>query len=130
MKRQTETINRIINSLTQDEDHRQDLWVFYLENNAPYAFDEFLKRIRLGEKRYAKDKKIAQDIFASTPKFDEFLTNFTEFEKEIVFLIALECSTLDIARYKDISEVRILQAISVIKSKPAWEQIRKEIHGS
>jgi len=130
MKRQAETINRIINSLTSDEDRRQDLWVFYLENNTPYAFDEFLKRIRLGEKRYARDKKIAQDIFASSPKFDNFLTNFTELEKEIMFLMALETSTLDIARYKGISEERILQAIDVIKSKPAWEEIRKEIHGS
>ena len=130
MKRPVETIFQIINSLTTDEDYRQDLWVFYLENNSAIAFAYFLERIKLGQKRYVKDKKFVQDVFKDSSKLQKFLLNFTDFEKEIMFLMAMGYTASKIARYKGISEVRILQALDVIKGRHAWIHLRKEVHGS
>lgn len=38
-------IAREINYLTNDEDLRQDLWVFFLEGNSPFSFKDYLKEI-------------------------------------------------------------------------------------
>ena len=39
-------IAREINRLTNDEDIRQDLWVFFLEGNSPFSFQEYLDKIK------------------------------------------------------------------------------------
>lgn len=38
-------IAREINRLTNDEDVRQDLWVFFLEGNSPFSFKDYLNQI-------------------------------------------------------------------------------------
>ena len=34
-----------INRLTNDEDLRQDLWIFFLEGNSPFSFKDYLDKI-------------------------------------------------------------------------------------
>lgn len=38
-------IAREINRLTNDEDLRQDLWLFFLEGNSPFSFKDHLGKI-------------------------------------------------------------------------------------
>jgi hypothetical protein len=38
-------IAREINRLTNDEDLRQDLWLFFLEGNSPFSFKDHLGTI-------------------------------------------------------------------------------------
>jgi hypothetical protein len=130
MKRRAETIYQKINSLTTNEDHQQDLWVFYLENNPISAFEDFLERLRIGEMRYQQDKQLIQGLFTESGQLKDFLCNFTEFEQDIMCLMAIGFTAIKIARYKRISEVRILQAIDAIKSRSIWKTLRKEVYGS
>ena len=36
-------ITREINRLTNDDDLRQELWVYFLEGNSPFSFKEYLE---------------------------------------------------------------------------------------
>ena len=38
-------IAREINLLTNNEDHRQELWLYFLEGNSPFTFQEYLIKI-------------------------------------------------------------------------------------
>lgn len=126
MKRSIETIHKIINNLTADEDYRQDLWVLYLENNSLVAFNDLLERLQLHKKRLDEDIEFIQGVFSDNSKLQSFLTHFSDFEKEIMFLMAIGFTSTAISRYKNISEVRILQAICAIRSKSIWNVLRKE----
>lgn len=38
---------KTINHLTKDDDLRQELWLYFLEGNSPFSFQEYLNTLKL-----------------------------------------------------------------------------------
>jgi hypothetical protein len=102
-----------------------------LEGNSLHSLTERLEEIKSSKKLYARTQKGLQDFFnhKDSVKFSKFLTNFSDFEHSIMFLMVIGYNVNDISRYKDISVVRILQTIATIKENPVWKTLRGK-HGA
>jgi hypothetical protein len=121
----TETVNSLINCLTNDEEQRQDLWVHYLSGNPPSSFASHLSKI---DKEFSIDIELQQllwQVFITPPtdKFKELLSRFSDIEQSALCLLALGLSISKISCYKGISEVRIRQLIAIIGYNSAWDNI-------
>ena len=128
---QTNLALQLINNLTDDEDDRQDLWVYLLEGNSLNSLTKRLEEIKKSQKIYDKTQKKLQDFFSTRPSlnFEKFLTHFSEFEKSIMFFMVIGYSVDEISRYKDTSVVRVMQTIATIKENSAWMTLREK-HGT
>lgn len=124
-------VSNLINCLTNDEDLRQELWVYYLNGNPIESFPDYLNKLQL---QYADDFKLKKAIhqIIQNPLSDnvlEFLDNFTDFERSIICLSMLDLTIERISAIKGISEVRIRQTIANIRYNSIWEKyygIKKE----
>lgn len=127
-------ISSLINSLTDNEDQRQDLWVHYLSGNPPSSFVAYLNK---SNKAYAADREIAHllwHVFNNPPseKFQRLLSNFSDIEQSVICLLALGLSVTEVSGYKGISEIRIKQVISIVRENDCWEElygVKEKTHG-
>jgi hypothetical protein len=124
----TSQVSKLIKSLTEDEDRRQDLWVHFLSGNPPSTFVSYLDKIN---KEFSIESELQEDLwqaFKNPPsdKFSSLLTKLSDIERSIVCLLALGLTVGEISAYKGISQVRIRQVIEVIRYNSAW----KEIYGT
>ena len=117
-------VSNIINSLTKDEDRRQDLWVHYLSGNQVSSFSAYMVALDDKDDLQIKLTKLLCD--PPSNRFHQLLTHFSEVERSIVCLLALGLSIQQISRYKDISEIRIYQVIFNIRQNRCW----KELYGT
>lgn len=115
----------LINCLTNDEDLRQDLWVYYLSGNPVESLSDHLEklvadRLTILNQEHIKAMmwKLLRDPVSE--RFLLFLNNFSDFEKSLMCLLALGCTVQEIATYKGISEMRIKQALHVIRYNNNW----------
>ena len=120
----TETVNSLINCLTNDEDQRQDLWVHYLNGNPPSSFASYLSKIN---KEFNADTELQERLWQvsrrdDSSKFQELLSNFSDIEQSVLCLLALGLSVSRISSYKGISEVRIRQLIAIVRYNKVWEE--------
>ena len=118
-------VSNLINCLTNDEDERQELWLHYLNGNAPSSLSAYLEQ---SKKEFIADSEIQSHlwhVFRNPPsaKFQELLLRFSNIEQSIVCLLALGLTVCQISGYKGISEIRIKQVISVIKENNCWEEL-------
>lgn len=128
----TDPVSQIINCLTNNEDQRQDLWVYYLNGHSPSTFASYLDKLN---KEYASSSELQQllwDVFVNPPsdRFKQLLTNFSDIEQSVVCLLALGLSVTEVSGYKAIAEIRIRHVISVVKENDCWEElygIKKEL---
>ena len=122
----TELIFQIINNLTEDEDYRQDLWVYLLEGNSPKLLRKHLKNIKEQREKYEDMQTKIQDFFSIAPSetFLGFLENFSDLEYSIIFMMVLGYSPEEISELKNVDTIKIMQAITTIKNNPAWIIIR------
>lgn len=118
-------IFRLINSLTTDEDRRQDLWVHYLSGNEPSTFVKFLQDIKVDHDKQQELQATIWQLISddSHSKLLEILNHFSEFERELIVLLMMGFSIHVIAGYKGTTSVRIKQAISNVKSNEKWKEI-------
>lgn len=126
MREEHKEIQKIINSLTDDEDHRQSLWIHYLEGNSPNSFVDHLQQVALHDKLFNKIRSGILFLRCNPPpeRFMEFISNFSDFERSIMFLLMLDFSLTDISEYKTISIIRLHQIIATISSNDAWILLR------
>ena len=125
------TVMQIINSLTDDEDDRQSLWVYYLNGNSVESLSTYLAKIK---KEFYVSQEIEQRILyimhnGDAPKIDSILANFSPYEQGLMCLLMLGLSVIEISNLKGISEVRIRQSLATIRYNPYWEKqygIKKE----
>jgi hypothetical protein len=121
-----ERISCLINSLTNDEDIRQDLWLHYLNGNAVETFQSKLERLIV---EYSDYSELQESIWVliknpiSDSLSDTLENNFTDYERSIICLIVLGVGIEEISRIKGISEVRIRQSIATIRYNECWEKI-------
>lgn len=106
----------IINKLTYNEDHRQDLWVAYLSGitSTPESVHRILSHLEVKDLIENKFKKSIQDLVSYNIPI-KFITHLTENEKIVVCLLVLGCDIGTISRYNGVSEVKINQMIGNLK---------------
>ena len=120
-----ETISCLINSLSNDEDVRQDLWVSYLDGAAAESLDARLTRIQA---EHAEEATLQHAIWnliqnpPSEPLSNLIQTNFTDYERSIICCLMLGLNASKISGLKGISQVRVKQTIATIRYNKAWEQ--------
>lgn len=116
-------IGLLINCLTNNEDHRQDLWVHYLSGNPVESLPDHLQKLAHS---HSEDMRVKYAIWTlwkdpDSDKVVDFVTNnFSELERTIICMLMLGMSSEQISDYKNISICRIKQAISCIKYNPSW----------
>jgi hypothetical protein len=117
-----------INRLTNDDDLRQELWVFYLEGHPPESFASHLEKLSI-------ESDIEREVQARlwyvlknppTDKFCQLLSQLSEVERSVACLLALGLTVSQLSKYKGISEIRIRQVISVMRDNDCWEQLYAE----
>jgi hypothetical protein len=120
--------NNLINSLTNDEDQRQDLWVHYLSGHSPDSFASHLKKISVESSIEREFQAQLWHAFKNPPseKFTRLLSKLSDVEQSIVCLLALGLTLSELSGYKGISQIRIKQVISVIKENDCWEELYAE----
>ena len=114
-----------INSLTEDNDLRQELWVTYLEGASLSDLSDQKIKIEQEEQKYQQMKSAFQYILDNPPSdfFHEILSNFTSVEQEVLCMLALGCEINEISQYNSISEVRLRQMVVNIRNSNIWEEI-------
>lgn len=121
----TNSVSNLINCLTNDEDKRQELWLYYLSGNEPSTLATHLSKL---DQVYSIDSEIQSylwDVFKDPPsdKFQVLLSKFSEVEQSIVCLLALGLTVSQVSGYKGISEIRIKRVISIIRENDCWEEL-------
>jgi len=119
---QLETVGLLINSLTKDEDLRQELWVHYLDTNSVDSLSNHLQKLSLESKEIENFKANAWYLMNKyhSQQLSDIIETFTEFEKSVVCLVMLGFDINKIAKIKGISEVRIRQTMLNIRYNPSW----------
>lgn len=116
-------IQRKIETLSQDEDERQDLWVAYLED--PY-FDLSSRFIEIKNRNDTNDIILSNLInyLQSPPTSEmlELLDNFTELERSVMILLVIGFTKEQVSKYKMIEMLRLQQMINNISTHPIWEK--------
>lgn len=121
----TAEVSNLINCLTNNEDARQDLWVHYLSGT---PVESLSARLTETQVEYSDDLELRKAVWAlvQTPLSDEtsnFLhTNFTDYERSVICLLALGLDSSKISDLKGISEVRIRQTIQAIRYNTYWSK--------
>jgi hypothetical protein len=121
-------VSNLINSLTDDQDQRQDLWVHYLTNCSSASLESHLEKIKIEEMLDREFRTQLWDAFKNPPssKFSELLSHLSEVEQSVACLLALGLSVSDVSRYKRIAEIRIRQVISVMRENDCWKELYAE----
>ena len=123
--RTLEQISCLINDLTNDQDMRQDLWVYYLEDKPIESFESKLVRLKV---QYSEDLELQEAIWhlVKNPPSHELTNfindNFTDFERSIMCCLMLGLNASKISELKGISEVRIRQSIATIRYNSIWKE--------
>lgn len=120
-----ETVNSLINCLTNDEDYRQELWAHYLNGNPLSSLSSYLDKISQEESVSLELKSILWRAFVNPPsdKFYKLLSYLSEIERSVACLLALGLTVSEISRYKGISSIRIKQVIAILKENNCWEEL-------
>ena len=113
----------LINNLTDDKDHRQDLWVYYLSGHSTQSFVDKLEDIHRDNIEY---RRIAESIWfllndASCLEFRELLKEFSETEQSVTCLLAMGFTIPEISKYKSLSIIRVQQVFTAIKNHTKWD---------
>ena len=114
----------LIENLTNDEDQRQQLWLHYVSGGSIDTFEQKLEQITREQELHEKLQLAIAEIYQRplSPTFVDFLDNFSDFERSIMFLLLLGLSVEEVSKYKGISEVRIKQSLVAIKKHTIWEK--------
>lgn len=121
------SIKQLINSLTEDEDLRQELWVHFLSGHPSPSFIYQLEVLMI-YRRVVEDFQYKMAVFLRRPlssRVEKALLILAPTERRIIYLLMCGLSPEDIAKYKGISVVKVYQAITSIRSSPAWRDLRK-----
>lgn len=120
----TEKTAKAINSLTSDEDERQELWAHYLEKGDDdlTALSIFLDKFR---KQYSEDELLQITVWKQANTLDHqillnFFENFSELEQTVMRLLILDVPLDGIASIMNFDVVQLRHIISIIRLNEAW----------
>ena len=112
-----------IESLTDNEDFRQDLWVAHLsgQHPLPSVFQAIQKQHQKME-----DFQRRLNIYTTSEQsvnITQVLDNFSGIERQILYMIVLGYKTCEIADFHGTSLVRVHQAIGAIQKHNIWNKL-------
>lgn len=119
-------IYQLIQDITNDEDHRQELYLYYLSTNSEESIDIRLSQI---EKRHNIEDKIQIDdkTLMNIANMDYIVDNFSDIENMVLCMIMLGMSVDDMALYMSVNINKINSIILSIKNNDIWTNLRKNI---
>lgn len=117
-------MNSLINCLTDDEDQRQELWLYYLNGNSIESLSDYLCCIKSDSEL---SEQLQKRIWAATKNgssdfLQNVLHNFSNVEQSVIILLALGLSVAQISKYKKLAEVRVNCVIFAIKNNEYWKR--------
>jgi hypothetical protein len=117
-------VNSLINCLTDDEDQRQELWLYYLNGNSIESLSDYLCCIKSDSEL---SEQLQKRIWAATKNgssdfLQNVLHNFSNVEQSVIILLALGLSVAQISKYKKLAEVRVNCVIFAIKNNEYWKR--------
>ena len=117
-----------IETLTADNDIRQQLWLEYLEGTPLSELSDTKIKIIQEDEQYQKLKEVKQSLLENPPSdfFYKILSSFTPIEQEVMCMLVLGYEIKEISQYNSISEVRLHQMMGNIRNSNIW----KELYGS
>ena len=122
MKMEWKKIQEKINTLTDNEDYRQELWAAYLSDNKHLSLQ--LELIKLRNQEIEEFRHNIHYLIENPPQkeFRQLLESFDGIERTILYLLVLGYNIDDISEYKGICVVRIKQVISRIRISKRWNK--------
>lgn len=129
--RSVDEVSNLINCLSNDEDVRQELWVYYLSDKPVESLEARLVRIKA---EHDEDQELQKAIWqlVNDPPSEELSTliqnNFTEYEKSVICCLLLGLDSGKISTIKGISQVRIKQSLHTIRYNPCWSKFYERVH--
>lgn len=121
-------VQSLINSLTDDEDLRQELWLHFLSGAPDHSLANQFEVLRIHDK-ITNDFQSRLEIFANIPLSDiaEAALQLLDIaERQVVFLLVLGLSVVEIAEYKGTSPIRVHQTVASIRASQAWQTILRD----
>ena len=117
-------VTRLIHRLTSDEDKQQTLWLHYISGEPVENLQQKLEQITREQELFNKFQEAIVKLYSDPipEELTNFLSNFSDFERSIMFLLLLGFTVNEVSEYKRISVVRIKQSISAIKKHTVWEK--------
>src|SRR5271157_1228134 len=81
----------LIQDLTNDEDQRQDLWVYYLSGNSSSSFASHLQKIQSQNIEYYELQTLIWNFVndAAYPRIMELIGDFSEFERSLIIMLVM-----------------------------------------
>ncbi len=110
---------RLINKLTQDEDAKQELFLLYLEGNtSPASIEKLATKINVVQLVEANKAAISWLLNLDDSSYSfNLLESLTDLQREVLLLHSSGVSIDDISRYNGISRQKIEQLIKSIGNK-------------
>lgn len=112
-----------IESLTSNEDFRQDLWVAYLsgQQHLPTILQKIQEEhIKIEEFQIRLHRCVVEELSIT---ISQLLENFSGMEKSILYLLIMGYDVNDIGDQYGTSPVRIQQAIRTIQKHSIWNKL-------
>ena len=114
--------SRLINSLTINEDLRQDLWVAYLSGTPIANLSQKIIENLISYDIQSKEAAAYELAISNIPQ--EISDLFNSFEKHTMFLLYMGYNIGEISVTLGKSRVAILGLISSIKQNNAWDKLK------
>lgn len=121
------TVLRQIESLTNNEDFKQDLWVAHLSGHLhlPTAFQNIKQQHEKSEKFQQRIHKYM--LTETSVSMVQLLDNFSGAEKSILYMLLLGYKPNEIGDHYGTSPVRIHQAIHIIQKHSVWNELQTAV---
>lgn len=115
----------LIDSLTTDEDVKQELWILFLSGHPPSSLKSNLDTILWENYITERVSTTAFEIMHSYGTLSGLLDFLSPLERTIVILVASGITLDIISRYKGISHIRLRQILFSIQRAPSWMLLAK-----
>ena len=112
-----EKISQLINSLTVNEDIRQDLWIAYLSGTPANKLSSKILQILIS---YDIEERSVKTFTLSSAQ-ESFFNAFSDLESRVMYLLSLGYNVGEISVALGRSRVAILQAVSSMRKNIAWD---------
>lgn len=115
-------IQALINSQTDDEDIRQDLWVQYLSDpTRELSLEEAQYRHLLTH--HLQNEFACFMIRPLSGAAEEAVAILAPIERKVLYFLLMCESLTTIAKYNNMTEVRVKQVIASIQRSPRWNDL-------
>ena len=127
MKLELKKTQKLIKSLTNNEDYQQELWVAHLsgQHHLPTILQNIHTKQEQIERFQAQLHKL--DYENNESLLGDILDNFKGMERSVLYYIILGYNVKEISVIYGTCLIKIEQAISVIRQHESWEKLLQSV---